>query len=251
MATKKSPRAPSIALDDAIAKVIKIYDKERRHAAPSDVIAQDVGYKSANNGAALSTLASLRYYGLLERPKEGHLAVTKDVETYIYTPDEEVRRELLAKWLRCPPIFLEIIETYSSGLPSDATLRFNLIEQGFAPSTAEALIPIFKRSADFAGLYDPSRTRQQPPPTFHAASEDSSRASSSMKDEFAPPPVGSMTEISPIQTSEKSEGFNHDKIPVRLTQGRRAWLTIPSPFFEADKSRLIAQINLLLADDET
>ena len=41
-----------------------------------------------------------------------------------------------------------------------------------------------------------------------------------------------------------------DRIPVRLPGGRRAWLLIPSPFFTADKDRLKAQIDLLLAEDE-
>jgi hypothetical protein len=40
-----------------------------------------------------------------------------------------------------------------------------------------------------------------------------------------------------------------DLIPVRLPQGRRAFLQIPTPFYESDKLRLINQINLLLTDD--
>lgn len=41
-----------------------------------------------------------------------------------------------------------------------------------------------------------------------------------------------------------------DRIPVRLTGGRRAWLVIPTPFYSADKSRLKAQIDLLLTAEE-
>jgi hypothetical protein len=40
-----------------------------------------------------------------------------------------------------------------------------------------------------------------------------------------------------------------DKIPVRLSEGRKAWLVIPTPFYEADKLRLKAQIDLLLTED--
>ena len=36
---KRSPRAPSIPLDDALDKALKIYDKERLHPAPTDVVA--------------------------------------------------------------------------------------------------------------------------------------------------------------------------------------------------------------------
>jgi len=41
-----------------------------------------------------------------------------------------------------------------------------------------------------------------------------------------------------------------DRIPVRLPGGRRAFLEIPSPFFEADKERLKNQIDLLLTEDD-
>ncbi|MNR68298.1 hypothetical protein D3C85_1927750 [compost metagenome] len=41
-----------------------------------------------------------------------------------------------------------------------------------------------------------------------------------------------------------------DRIPVRLSGGRRAWLVIPQVFFEADKKRLKAQIDLLLTEDD-
>jgi hypothetical protein len=51
-------------------------------------------------------------------------------------------------------------------------------------------------------------------------------------------------------TQDIVEDENSDRIPVRLAGGRRAWLVIPSPFYAADKRRLISQIELLLADDE-
>jgi hypothetical protein len=245
MANKKSPRSPSISLDDAIAKAVKVYEKERRHAAPTDVVAQDIGYKSANNGAALGTLASLRYYGLLERPKEGHLAVSKEVETYLYTPDEEVKRELLRKWLKTPPVFLEIVEKYVDGLPSDATLRFDLIGQGFSPTAAEGVIPIFKKSADFADIYSKfsaplARSTAQvfdvEPSDLVLDNEPTRREG---KNEFTQKPMSAVT----------MSNDDSDRIPIRLTEGRKAWLIIPSPFYEADKNRIKAQIDLLLTDD--
>ena len=41
-----------------------------------------------------------------------------------------------------------------------------------------------------------------------------------------------------------------DRIPVRLPGGRRAWLSIPTPFYAADKERLKAQIDLLLTEED-
>ena len=251
---KKSPRAPSFSLDDAIERTRKVYEKERLHAAPSDVIAQNIGYKGANSGAALSALASLRYYGLLDRPREGHLAVSKDFENYLYAPDAELKQSLLNKWIRTPAVFLEIIEKYGESLPSDATLRFDLIGQGFNPTAAEALIPIFKRSAELVGLYDDTRSaRGSAPPDVLEIS--------GIPNEMADGPVGgaspnnhqarSVLHAQQPLSKEISTGTDqHDHIPVRLSKGRRAVLVIPCPLYEEDKKRLVAQIDLLLTDDE-
>src|SRR6267154_6919761 len=158
---KKSPRAPSIPLDEAIERALRVYEKEKRHAAPTDVVAQDIGYKSANNGAALAVLASLRYFGLLERPEDGKLAVAKDVENYRYAPDEPLRRALLMKWMRTPQVFADLLDGYSGGLPSDATLRFDLINRGFSPVTAESVISVFRKSVEFSGYFAHQPTRPQ------------------------------------------------------------------------------------------
>ena len=59
----------------------------------------------------------------------------------------------------------------------------------------------------------------------------------------------------PIQVQHEPEDVNevpasYDRIPVRLSAGRKAWLEIPTPLYAADKARLKAQIDLLLAEDE-
>src|SRR5688572_15649009 len=120
---KKSPRAPSLPLNEAIEGAIKVYEKEHRHAAPVEAVARHLGYKSANNGAALKTMASIRYFGLLDRPSDGQLAAAKDVETYQYAP-EDMRRELVLRWLKTPQIFSDLLEKFQDALPSDETLKF-------------------------------------------------------------------------------------------------------------------------------
>lgn len=241
---KKSPRAPSLPLDESVERALKIYDRERRHAAPADVIAQDLGYKSANNGSALSTIASLRSFGLLEKAQEGKLAIAKDVEAYRFAPTDELSSQLRIKWLRNPNIFRELLENYAEGLPSDASVRFDLIQRGFTPASAESTLAVFKKSVEFARFFDQPNSdgrkaessesevavdEQPSAPSFHLQSRPV---------ESAPPAV----------TSVAPDGY--DRIPVRLAGGRRAWLEIPTPFFEADKKRLIAQIELVLTEDD-
>jgi hypothetical protein len=245
---KRSPRAPSVSLEEALERAVRVYEKERRHPAPTDVVAQAIGYKNANNGAALAVLASLRYYGLLERPQEGLLSVSKDVETYQYSPSEEMKRDLLIKWLKTPQVYAELLEKYQGqgALPSDANLRFDLIQRGFNPASAESVIGSFRRSVDFAQYFQalPAQSRKSVD-ADESIPEARNQATAQGADvSVRPAPAIDAPATADVPSSEL------DRIPVRLPGGRRAWLLIPQPFFAADKGRLKAQIDLILTDDD-
>ena len=225
---KKSPRAPSMPLPEALEKALRIYDREGRQPLHADVIAQSLGYKSANNGAALAAIAALRSFRLLEKVAAGKLAVAKEVETYKFAPSGDIKSELENKWLKSPPVFASLLDKYGSGLASDATIRSILVASGFNPATAESVITAFKASVEFTKIFEKAPTSASSAKTDAEHAEEETRRA----------PMPSRPEAAP------------DRIPVRLSGGRRAWLEIPSPFYSADKNRLKAQIDLLLADDE-
>lgn len=237
---KKSPRAPSIALDEALERAMRAYEKERLHPSPTDIVAQNLGYKGSTSGTALSALASLRYFGLLERPREGLLAVTKDVEAYKFAPNDTLKRAFLLNFLRRPALFSELLDKFAAGLPSDATLKYELIQRGFLPATAGSLVAVFRRSVEFAGFFDneDEELAALPDELPHSTEQHVSNASS--VDE-----VLLTKAVQPLQ-----EAADIDRIPVRLPGGRRAWLSIPTPFYAADKERLKAQIDLLLTVED-
>lgn len=240
---KKSPRAPSIPLDQALERTLRVYDQERLHAAPADAVAQALGYKNANNGAALASIASLRYFGLLERPKEGFLSVAKSVETYKYAPDEGMKQQIIVEFLKTPPLYQELLERYSSGLPSLATLKYELIQKGFLPQAVDGVLSTFQQSVSFVKYFDL--------PVANAPRENS--------------PQGKQNEIRPFAEDESEQAIqnkpdgtlnlqpeadpNFDQIPIRLSGGRKAWLKVPMPFYESDKARIKAQIDVLFVDE--
>lgn len=243
---KKSPRAPSISLDEAIDRVLRAYDKERLHPAPIDVVAQNLGYKGANSGTALTALASLRYYGLLERPSDGLLAVTKDVESLKFAPDESVKRSLLLGFLRRPALFAELLEKYSTGLPSDANLKYDLIQQrGFLPATAGDVVSVFRRSVEFTQYFESTAPDLGPLGYNLEVAEQKASPEQDSRESREKPHSAQRT-----STTNFPDESEYDRIPVRLPGARRAWLMIPSPFFSSDKQRLKAQIDLLLTEDE-
>jgi hypothetical protein len=236
-----------MALDEAVARVQKAYDKEQLRAAPTDAVAQSLGYKGANNGSALSALASLRYYGLMERSKDGHLAVSKEFERFKLAPAAPQRRAALTGFLKKPQLYAQLLEKYESGLPSDADLRAELIQRGFNAAAAESALATFRRSVDFVGM---------------PLSEDVAASSASLA-AIAPSRLEGRARVdavvpneppapAPLPVSSPNDNHNEspDRIPIRLPGNRRAWLVIPTPFFEADKARLKAQIDLLLTQDE-
>ncbi len=240
---KKSPRAPSMALDEALERAMKAYDKDRLHPSPTDVVAQNLGYKGINNGSALSALASLRYFGLVERPSDGMLAITKDVETYKFAPDPAQKQAVLERFLKNPALYAELLEKFPGGLPSDGNLRFDLIQRGFSAQTADVALSAFKRSVDFVGYFSTQRPIGAPTSDLKQEIDVATSPSS-------PSPVEPVQKqaVRPKVLTDVDEDM--DNIPVRLPGGRRAWLLIPSPFFEGDKVRLKAQIDLLLTQDE-
>lgn len=271
---KKSPRAPTISLDDAVERVLRIYDKERVHPAPADLVAQAMGYKDANNGRALGALASLRYYGLVDRVGEGKLAVSKDVEAFKYAPNNELRDAYLRKFLATPPLFAELLDGYSAGLPSDGTIRYDLIQRGFLPNSAEVIVIAFRRSVEFAKAFAqghefladtgapdrPDLAGTTPLASLPDLTDpDEAKAAQSVQPQIPTAPLSFpalpvLPALMPAAPQRvKPAGIypeEHDRIPVRLSGGRRAWLLIPPILFEADKQRLKAQINFLLTEDE-
>lgn len=284
---KKNPRAPSTPLEEAIDRATRVYDKERYHAVPVDVVAKALGYSGAKNGSALTAIATLRYYGLLERPRQGVLAVSRDVGEYKSNPDAKRKWELRRQWLRNPAIFQELLDKYESegGLPSDEALRWEFVRRGFTDAAAGECADIFARSVSFAGYFEDARLRdaanhndQRPEPT--AVAEGAVRQSIGAVDDSVrgavvqspPPPVESAPEFQKgvaaiplnapaapaipsqsITTTSPNEVAAPQRIPIRLPgPGRRvAWLEVPIPFFAADKEQIRRQLDIMITDDVT
>jgi hypothetical protein len=241
---KRSPRAPSLALEEAIERVMRVYEQERLHAAPADAVAKALGFANANSGSAATSIASLRYFGLLERPKEGFLAVSKAIETYKYAPDTNLKRKILFEFLVTPPLYRELLEKYSNSLPSSATLKYELIQKGFLPQAVDSVLSAFLQSVSFAEYFkvDPENiTRDQLSKSIDIEDDI----------QLEEPKEQSLERMSSTRPQLlANHSMEMDQIPIRLSGGRKAWLNIPTPFYESDKLRIKAYVDVLFADEE-
>jgi hypothetical protein len=250
MSAERSPRAPSLPLQEALEKALKIYAKEQRNLIPTEVAARCLGYRNAQSGAAIAAVATLRCFGLLERPKAGHLAVSADVEQYHSALDSGLKKFQLQKWMRTPAVFNAVLQEFPQYLPSVATLVDRWIKRGFSPATALDLVDVFRESAAFSEVYGNSRLVSEGTPACPELDQAETEIDGAVPVTVSARPVESINATgNAASTSVVSATDNADQIPVRLTNGRKAWLVIPSPFYQQDKVRLKAQLDLLLCDD--
>lgn len=237
---------PSIDLQTALTKVLQVYEEEGKNSIRAEAVASRLGYSSMNNGAAQKAIATLRQYGLLDRPQVGHLAVNRSVEAYRYALDDNERASILRRWLQSSPAFAALLSKFPESLPSqDALKRTLIMDFDVNKDKVDAYLRVFLSSVQFAGFY--SQTHVVPQAAALTGTPGTTMVFMPPRPASATPPVAA-----PVVASALDE--NHDagleKIPVRLGAGRRAYLLVPSDLYLADKERMKAQIDILLAQDE-
>lgn len=253
MTPLRSPHAPSLALGKALDKALAAYAHVGHQPTQTEDMAQHLGYASLNNGRALATLASLRYFGLLESTGENQVALSPDLAVYRNAVPGPERQALLQQWLRRPAVFDSLLEQFPQGLPDDSLLHQVLVQRGFLPRSAQSCAAVLRQSVAFA--------EGKPPlvPEVAPSCAPASRASATIPALTPPPAPGDPERVGappaagispPLVAMPAPDLSQADCIPVRLSGGRRAWLVIPAVFHEADKLRLKAQIDLLLTTEQ-
>lgn len=234
----KSPSAPSLSLEEAIGKALKIYEKEKTHSVPVEVAARGMGYTNAQSGSAARSLASLKMYGLLIS-NGGKVAISPDVEEYKLHPNEAERLKILRRWIENPKIYNQLLKKYASSLPSDAAIKYELVrEMKFKEDAAEAFIKDFRSSLHFA-QYSTEQGRTD----LDAEKKDSSKSADEGVDkDFEESPRQQKKEQLPkIQQPDEACLPIH----ILLARGRIATLKIPLPFYEEDKKLIQMQLDII------
>jgi hypothetical protein len=152
----RSPAYPGIALDIALVRTEAIYQHEHRHRVPVQVVQEHCNLKPGS-GPANVAVAALKRFGLLADEGVGdkrRVWLTELAVEILLSKDDPIRRlELIRHAALLPEIHKEMWDQYGGQLPSDATLRRELVlSRGFTDSGAVEFMRELRQTLSFAQL---------------------------------------------------------------------------------------------------
>lgn len=163
----RSPAYPYISVQKALEKAKALYDQEGDYAAPLSSAVGSWGYSPKSSGGR-QTLATMKYYGLIEVTGEGDARKVKvsDIARRILLDqreDETEKRQLIRRVAITPAAHKSLFEQYPSGLASDGTVEhFLIFDSGYNKEAARELLAEYKETARYAGFYQPSTGVDKP-----------------------------------------------------------------------------------------
>lgn len=156
----RSPAYPFIPVQKALERVQELYAQESAHAAPLKSAMGAWGYSPKSSGGR-QTLATMRYYGLIEVIGEGDGRMVKVSELgrkiiLDKREDDTEKRALIRQVALSPAAHKALFQEYPDGLPSDGTVHhFLVFRKQYNDAAASELLAEFKQTASYIGLYEP------------------------------------------------------------------------------------------------
>jgi hypothetical protein len=246
----RSPAYPGISLGHAIERARVFYDKERRSAAPVATVVKHWGFSNPNNGEATVALSALEKFGLIAVDGSGlgrRARLTDLAMTILLNPDQEAIDDAVQKAALLPPIHRQLWNEYGGELPSDETLRYELIvSKRFSERGADNFIGQLRATVAYAKLADPDKmtssqetNEAEDVPSFRTA-EDSRRDAERR----------SVPDLSTPTAQTRRGGMSSDTglttIPLPLVGGAESVLIEGKfPLTETAWDQLLAMLNAL------
>lgn len=160
--TGRSPAYPFISVERALEQASALFTVEGEYEAPLPSAFKAWGYGEKSSGGR-QTLATLRYYGLIDVSGEGDARKVKVSELarriiLDQREDKSEKKKLIRQVALAPAAHKILFEHYPNGLGSDGSVHhFLVFEHGFKPDAATDLLEEFKETARFAELYEPQK----------------------------------------------------------------------------------------------
>lgn len=204
MAKVRSPNYPTMDLAAALAYARKAYGKDHRNKMSRLALAKHFGH-DALTGPALTKIAALRAYGLIEGTGD-ELRITEDAVTVMMAPESAPERgEAVARLAFRPPLFQDIRKEFD-GRVSEENLRYWLIKRSFTEDAASKAARAYLSCLDLVGA-NPAAYTAGP----NDEDEDESNEHRDESDEIRDPPPGSRIP----RKREVKPGMNEDTFTMK------------------------------------
>src|SRR5215831_11241185 len=154
----RSPAYPMFSLGEAIIRVRKLWESQRKHPAHPDAVLANLGY-SGKSGTALRTVAALGHYGLTVETGSAEtrrITISERSQDIMFLEESDPRRiQALRDAALNPTIFGELWQRYGKTLPNDEAIRpFLLRDKGYNEDSAQDVIQSYRESFELAKLGD-------------------------------------------------------------------------------------------------
>lgn len=149
----RSPNYPAVGLSEAVERTAAYMKLNTMAATLPESAAKAIGFSSAH-GSAMSVLAALKKFGLME-DKDGRVSPTKRAAEIINLPKDDLRRlNAIREAAMTPPLYRELLELYKdTGIPADEALIGELTTyKGFSVNAAKEFLKAFRETLEFSGL---------------------------------------------------------------------------------------------------
>ncbi|MFZ0676267.1 hypothetical protein [Candidatus Binatus sp.] len=231
----RSPAYPAESLKAAVGRAQKLYDADHESGSTIESAATHMGFNKAH-GDALSVLAGLKKFGLIEMRGE-RAVVTKRAVNILLFPDQDRGKNALREAVLLPQAYRELFNRFKGKkIPSDQTLRSELIaDKHFNAKAVDGFLKDFRASLAYAGISteDQLESPVEEPETLELHDEEAQLKS---EEEIQEKPE--------IQTGQaktlKSKVFNVALDPITNDAPQFAQVLIPVPLSDDQKKRLIS-----------
>src|ERR1700752_833122 len=155
-AAGRGPSYPVVSLQEAIARIKRVYEEEGKALAPTGSAVKHWGFSEKSSGGRQMT-STLLQYGLLRdegRGDQRRVAVTKlALDILLLQEGAGERAQAIKKAARSPKLYNDLLAHYSEGLPSDATLRHYMVTQrDISPGGVDLAIKNLRANISYAKL---------------------------------------------------------------------------------------------------
>jgi hypothetical protein len=148
----RSPNYPGIGLEAAVGKIEALYQQDKLVASPKDAALKHMGFDKAH-GEAGRVLSALKSFGLIEEANDRIKLTQRGINIVVRGAEDAQRVDALREAATSPEIYRQLLKEYGHPLPSDTTLKSELIAvRKFNPNSVDGFIRDFKGTLKFAGL---------------------------------------------------------------------------------------------------